>query len=170
MEEAASCWPGGRRAGHPRGRRRGGPPPRASPPPWWWTSRPADPGATGTVLVYGHYDKQPPFDGWTGGRGPWTPVLEGDRLYARGVADDGYALPSALVALEAVAAAGGRHGRCVVVAEGSEESGSPHLPDVLGTWPTGSGYPTWWWRSTRAAPPTTGCGSPPRSAGRWTGR
>jgi acetylornithine deacetylase/succinyl-diaminopimelate desuccinylase-like protein len=91
-----------------------------------------DPGATGTVLVYGHYDKQPPFEGWGEGRGPWTPVLEGDRLYGRGVADDGYALPSALVALEAVAAAGGRHGRCIVVAEGSEESGSPHLPDVLG--------------------------------------
>jgi acetylornithine deacetylase/succinyl-diaminopimelate desuccinylase-like protein len=91
----------------------------------------SDPAATGTVLVYGHYDKQPPFDGWTGGRGPWTPVLEGDRLYARGVADDGYALPSALVAIESVIAAGGRHGRCVLIAEGSEESGSPHLPAVL---------------------------------------
>ena len=90
-----------------------------------------DPGATGTVLIYGHYDKQPPFDGWTGGRGPWSPVLEGDWLYARGVADDGYALPSALLALEAVRAAGGRHARCVVMAEGSEESGSPHLPEVL---------------------------------------
>src|SRR5271157_2948909 len=40
-----------------------------------------DPGATGTVLVYGHYDKQPPFVGWGEGRGPWTPVLEGDLLY-----------------------------------------------------------------------------------------
>ena len=91
----------------------------------------SDPGATRTVLVYGHYDKQPPFDGWSPGRGPWTPVLEGERLYARGVADDGYALPSALLALEAVVAAGGRHGRCIVIAEGSEESGSPHLPAVL---------------------------------------
>jgi acetylornithine deacetylase/succinyl-diaminopimelate desuccinylase-like protein len=90
-----------------------------------------DPEATGTVLVYGHYDKQPPFDGWSEGRGPWTPVIEGDWLYARGVADDGYALPSTLVALEAVRAAGGRHARCVVVAEGSEESGSPHLREVL---------------------------------------
>ena len=24
-----------------------------------------DPGATGTVFVYGHYDKQPPFTGWS---------------------------------------------------------------------------------------------------------
>ncbi len=90
-----------------------------------------DPEATGTVLVYGHYDKQPPFDGWTKGRGPWTPVVEGEWLYGRGVADDGYALPSALLALEAVRAAGGRHARCVVLAEGSEESGSPHLRQVL---------------------------------------
>jgi acetylornithine deacetylase/succinyl-diaminopimelate desuccinylase-like protein len=91
----------------------------------------SDPGAVGTVLLYGHIDKQPPFDGWAPGRGPWTPVVEGDRLYARGVADDGYALPSALVAVEAVRAAGGRHGRVIVLAEGSEESGSPHLPAVL---------------------------------------
>lgn len=92
---------------------------------------PSHPEATGTVLVYGHYDKQPPFDGWTGNRSPWEPVIEDDRLYARGVADDGYALPSALLALEAVVAAGGMHARCLVVAEGSEESGSPHLPEVL---------------------------------------
>jgi acetylornithine deacetylase/succinyl-diaminopimelate desuccinylase-like protein len=90
-----------------------------------------DAGATGTVLVYGHYDKQPPFDGWSEGRGPWTPVVEGDWLYARGVADDGYALPSALLAVESLEAAGGRHGRLLILAEGSEESGSPHLPAVL---------------------------------------
>jgi acetylornithine deacetylase/succinyl-diaminopimelate desuccinylase-like protein len=90
-----------------------------------------DAGATGTVLVYGHYDKQPPFDGWTQGRGPWTPVVDGEWLYARGVADDGYALPSTLLALEAVRATGGRHARCIVMAEGSEESGSPHLRAVL---------------------------------------
>ncbi len=92
---------------------------------------PSDHEATGTVLLYGHIDKQPPIDGWTAGRGPWTPVVEGDWLFARGVADDGYALPSALLAVEAVAAAGGRHGRVVVLAEGSEESGSPHLLAVL---------------------------------------
>jgi acetylornithine deacetylase/succinyl-diaminopimelate desuccinylase-like protein len=91
----------------------------------------SDPDATGTVLLYGHLDKQPPFDGWGPGHGPWDPVVEGDRLYARGVADDGYALPSALLAIEAVRAAGGRHGRVVFLAEGSEESGSPHLPAVL---------------------------------------
>jgi acetylornithine deacetylase/succinyl-diaminopimelate desuccinylase-like protein len=92
---------------------------------------PTDPDAVGSVLVYGHYDKQPPFVGWGDGRGPWTPTLEGERLYGRGMADDGYAMPSALVALEAIRAAGGRQARCVVLIEGSEESGSPHLPEVL---------------------------------------
>ena len=90
-----------------------------------------DAGASGTVLIYGHYDKQPPFEGWAPGRGAWSPVIEGDLLYARGVADDGYALPTALLAIEAVEAAGGQHGRCLILAEGSEESGSPHLPAVL---------------------------------------
>ncbi|HEY8057627.1 MAG TPA: peptidase M20, partial [Acidimicrobiales bacterium] len=43
-----------------------------------------------TVLLYGHLDKQPEFTGWRDGLGPWTPVLDGDRLYGRGGADDGY--------------------------------------------------------------------------------
>ena len=44
-----------------------------------------------TVLLYGHLDKQPEMTGWREGLGPWTPVIEGDRLYGRGGADDGYA-------------------------------------------------------------------------------
>ena len=84
-----------------------------------------------TVLLYGHLDKQPPFEGWRPGLGPWTPVLEGDRLYGRGAADDGYALFSALTALEAVRAGGGEHDHVVVLIEASEESGSPDLPAHL---------------------------------------
>jgi acetylornithine deacetylase/succinyl-diaminopimelate desuccinylase-like protein len=97
--------------------------------------------ADDTVLLYGHLDKQPPFTGWRDGLDPWTPVLEGERLYGRGSADDGYAAFSALTALEAVQAAEGAHARCVVVIEASEESGSIDLPahlaalgdDVIGT-------------------------------------
>jgi acetylornithine deacetylase/succinyl-diaminopimelate desuccinylase-like protein len=84
-----------------------------------------------TVLLYGHLDKQPPFSGWRDGLGPWEPVVEGDRLYGRGSADDGYSTFSALTALEAVRAAGGSHHRCVVLVEASEESGSPDLPAHL---------------------------------------
>lgn len=83
------------------------------------------------VLLYGHLDKQPPFDGWRDGLGPWEPVLDGDRLYGRGGADDGYSVFSALTAIEAVRQAGGSHARCVVLIEASEESGSPDLPAHL---------------------------------------
>jgi acetylornithine deacetylase/succinyl-diaminopimelate desuccinylase-like protein len=89
-------------------------------------------GAEGdTVMLYGHLDKQPPFTGWRDGLGPWQPVQDGDRLYGRGSADDGYSTFSAVAALEAVRAAGGAHRRCVVLVEASEESGSPDLPAHL---------------------------------------
>jgi acetylornithine deacetylase/succinyl-diaminopimelate desuccinylase-like protein len=81
-----------------------------------------------TVLLYGHLDKQPEFTGWREGLGPWTPVIEGDRLYGRGGADDGYAAFAALLAIEAAQAEGLAHARCVVLIEASEESGSPDLP------------------------------------------
>ena len=50
-----------------------------------------------TVLLYGHLDKQPEMTGWRDGLGPWMPVLEGDRLYGRGGADDGYAAFASLL-------------------------------------------------------------------------
>ncbi len=81
-----------------------------------------------TVLLYGHLDKQPEMEGWREGLGPWQPVLEGDRLYGRGGADDGYAAFASLTAIRSVHAAGGSHARCVVLIEASEESGSPDLP------------------------------------------
>jgi acetylornithine deacetylase/succinyl-diaminopimelate desuccinylase-like protein len=98
---------------------------------------PATTGCTSgdTVLLYGHLDKQPAMDGWHDGLGPWTPVVDGDRLYGRGGGDDGYALFAALTAIEAVESSGGDHARCLVLIEASEESGSPDLPahlDALG--------------------------------------
>jgi acetylornithine deacetylase/succinyl-diaminopimelate desuccinylase-like protein len=83
---------------------------------------------TDTVLLYGHLDKQPEMEGWREGLGAWTPVREGDRLYGRGGADDGYSAFAALTAIEAVHASGGSHARCIVLIEASEESGSPDLP------------------------------------------
>ena len=80
------------------------------------------------VLLYGHYDKQPEMTGWLPGLGPWTPVRRGERLYGRGAGDDGYAAFCVLTAIEALQHEGLAHGRCVVLIEGSEESGSPDLP------------------------------------------
>ena len=94
---------------------------------------PATPGAEGrgTVLLYGHLDKQPPVGGWAEGLGPWTPVVRDGKLYGRGSADDGYAGYAATAALEAVHAAGGAHARSVILLETGEESGSPDLPVYL---------------------------------------
>ncbi|MDP6537912.1 MAG: M20 family metallopeptidase [Planctomycetota bacterium] len=84
-----------------------------------------------TVLLYGHLDKQPEMTGWAEGLGPWEPVLRGDRLYGRGGADDGYAAFASLTALEALAREKTPHGRCVVLIEACEESGSYDLPAVI---------------------------------------
>jgi acetylornithine deacetylase/succinyl-diaminopimelate desuccinylase-like protein len=85
----------------------------------------------GTVLLYGHYDKQPEFAGWREGLAPWTPVLEDGRLYGRGGADDGYALFGCLTAIEALQREGLPHGRCLILVEGCEESGSFDLPPYM---------------------------------------
>ncbi|MET0579821.1 MAG: M20/M25/M40 family metallo-hydrolase [Ilumatobacteraceae bacterium] len=81
-----------------------------------------------TVLLYGHLDKQPEMTGWRDGLGPWTPVVDGDRLYGRGGADDGYAAFASMLAVEAAQAAGIPHARLLLLVEASEESGSDDLP------------------------------------------
>jgi len=84
--------------------------------------------STDTVLLYGHLDKQPEMVGWTDGFGPWLPRIEGDKLYGRGGADDGYAMFGALSALLALREQGVPHARCVILIEACEESGSYDLP------------------------------------------
>ena len=84
-----------------------------------------------TVVLYGHLDKQPEMTGWRDDLGAWKPVLDGDRLYGRGGADDGYSAFSSMLAIEAAQAVGWSHARLVVLIEASEESGSPDLPAYL---------------------------------------
>ena len=83
------------------------------------------------LLLYGHLDKQPEMSGWRDGLGPWTPKIEGDRLYGRGGADDGYAIYGSLAALGALQEQGVPHARCVVIIEACEESGSYDLPHYI---------------------------------------
>ena len=87
--------------------------------------------ASGTAVLYGHLDKQPPLGDWSEGLDPFTPVRRGDRVYARGIADDGYATFAALLAIEAMEARDIAHSRCVVLIEASEESGSSDLEAYL---------------------------------------
>ena len=81
-----------------------------------------------TLLVYGHYDVQPPdpLDQWL--TDPWTPTLREGRLYARGVSDDkGPMLIPIEVARAFFAIAGGLPVNLKFLFEGEEEIGSRHL-------------------------------------------
>jgi acetylornithine deacetylase/succinyl-diaminopimelate desuccinylase-like protein len=84
-----------------------------------------------TVLLYGHMDKQPEMTGWREGLGPWTPVIQDDRLYGRGGADDGYAVYASLTAIRALRQQNMPHARCLVLIEACEESGSYDLPHYI---------------------------------------
>ncbi|MET9254272.1 dipeptidase [Streptomyces sp. NPDC003717] len=88
-----------------------------------------DPGAP-TVLVYGHHDVQPAAreDGWHSD--PFEPVVRGNRLYARGAADDKGQVFFHTLGVRAHLAATGRTTPAVtlkLLIEGEEESGSPHF-------------------------------------------
>jgi len=85
----------------------------------------------GTAMLYGHLDKQPPLGDWSEGLAPFEPVRRGDRVFARGIADDGYSTFAALLAIEAMEHQNIPHKRCVVLIEASEESGSPDLEAYL---------------------------------------
>jgi acetylornithine deacetylase/succinyl-diaminopimelate desuccinylase-like protein len=88
-------------------------------------------GSDKNILMYGHFDKQPHMEGWAEGLGPTTPVIKDGKLYGRGGADDGYSLFSSISAIKTIQTQGGKHGRVVIIIEGSEESGSPHLMPYL---------------------------------------
>jgi acetylornithine deacetylase/succinyl-diaminopimelate desuccinylase-like protein len=87
-------------------------------------------GAVGapTVLVYGHYDVQPPdpLEKWHSG--PFTPTVRDGRVYARGVSDDKGPMLIPIKVAQAFFATNGRlpvNVKCMF--EGEEEIGSPSL-------------------------------------------
>lgn len=85
-----------------------------------------------TVLLYAHYDVQPPgdLDGWT--TPPFEPVERAGRLHGRGASDDKSGIATHVGALRALNAAGGDLGVGVkVIVEGEEELGSPHADALL---------------------------------------
>ena len=81
-----------------------------------------------TLLIYGHYDVQPPepLDEWESPA--FEPTVREGNLFARGASDDKGQLLLHIKALEAqLKGAGGLPVNVVVVAEGEEEIGSPNL-------------------------------------------
>lgn len=92
---------------------------------------PVQPGAP-TVLLYGHYDVQPPdpLEAWT--TPPFEPSIRDGRLYARGVGDNKGQHFAQLMALETLLACRGALPCNVkVLLEGEEEVGSPHMPEFI---------------------------------------
>ena len=92
---------------------------------------PRDP-AKRTVLIYGHYDVQPPdpLEGWT--TPPFEPRIEEGRIYARGAADNkGQILAHILGVAETLHEKGSLPVNVIFLIEGEEEIGSPNLEEFL---------------------------------------
>ncbi len=95
-----------------------------------WAVGPEVPGKP-TVLVYGHYDVQPPdpLNEWTSP--PFEPTVRDGNLYARGATDDKGQAFAIIKAFEAVMGRKRPPVNIRFLLEGQEESGSKILFDLL---------------------------------------
>jgi acetylornithine deacetylase/succinyl-diaminopimelate desuccinylase-like protein len=85
-----------------------------------------------TVLLYGHYDVQPPdpLDLWISP--PFEPTIRDGRIYARGVADNKGQHLAQILAIEShLKVHGTLPCNVVLLLEGEEEVGSPHIADFV---------------------------------------
>jgi acetylornithine deacetylase/succinyl-diaminopimelate desuccinylase-like protein len=85
-----------------------------------------------TLLIYNHYDVQPPepLDLWESP--PFEPTLRDGKLFARGVSDDKGHLVSRLFAIDSLLAVdGGLPCNVKFIVEGEEEVSSIHLKDFV---------------------------------------
>lgn len=93
-----------------------------------WLGAPGKP----TLLLYGHYDVQPPDPVELWHSPAFEPTLREGRLYCRGASDDKGPLWTMLCALEAVLATeGGLPVNVRLLLEGEEEVGSRTMPEIL---------------------------------------
>lgn len=84
-----------------------------------------------TVLVYGHYDVQPPDPLELWHSGPFEPVIKDGKIYARGSADDKGQFYMHVKALETMVQTNSLSCNIKFIIEGEEEIGSPHLPAFI---------------------------------------
>ncbi|MBS1615751.1 MAG: dipeptidase [Bacteroidetes bacterium] len=84
-----------------------------------------------TVLVYGHYDVQPPdpIELWTSG--PFEPVIKEGKIFARGACDDKGQMFMHVKALEVMTKTGELPCNIKFMIEGEEEVGSSNLGKFL---------------------------------------
>jgi acetylornithine deacetylase/succinyl-diaminopimelate desuccinylase-like protein len=84
-----------------------------------------------TVLVYGHYDVQPPDPLELWHSGPFEPVIKDGKIFARGSADDKGQFFMHVKALETFTQTSSQPVNIKFIIEGEEEIGSPHLGDFV---------------------------------------
>jgi acetylornithine deacetylase/succinyl-diaminopimelate desuccinylase-like protein len=80
-----------------------------------------------TVLVYGHYDVQPPDPLELWNSGPFDPIIKDGKVYARGSADDKGQFYMHVKALETLVQTKSMTTNIKFLIEGEEEIGSPNL-------------------------------------------
>jgi acetylornithine deacetylase/succinyl-diaminopimelate desuccinylase-like protein len=80
-----------------------------------------------TVLVYGHYDVQPPDPLNLWNSPPFEPVIKDEKIYARGACDDKGQFFMHVKALEIMNNTGSLPVNIKFIIEGEEEVGSPNL-------------------------------------------
>lgn len=86
-----------------------------------------------TILLYGHYDVQPPdpLEGWLSP--PFEPEIRDGKIYARGASDDKGGVFGAVVAIETMLKNGPSPLNIKFFFEGEEETGSPNALQTLKT-------------------------------------
>jgi acetylornithine deacetylase/succinyl-diaminopimelate desuccinylase-like protein len=84
-----------------------------------------------TVLVYGHYDVQPPDPLELWDSPPFEPVIKDGKIFARGACDDKGQFYMHVKALEVMNKTGGLPVNVKFLIEGEEEIGSKHLGEFL---------------------------------------
>jgi acetylornithine deacetylase/succinyl-diaminopimelate desuccinylase-like protein len=85
-----------------------------------------------TVLLYGHYDVQPPepYELWDSP--PFEPTIRNGRIYARGIGDNKGQHFAQLMALEShLKVTGELPCNVIFLLEGEEEIGSPHIAEFV---------------------------------------
>lgn len=80
-----------------------------------------------TVLVYGHYDVQPPEPLELWNSGPFEPVIKDNKIYARGACDDKGQFYMHVKAFETMVKTNSMSTNIKFIIEGEEEIGSPNL-------------------------------------------
>jgi len=84
-----------------------------------------------TVVIYGHYDVQPPdpLELWE--TGPFEPEIRDNKLYGRGASDMKGQIIASISAVESILSAGDLPLNIKWMIEGEEEIGSENLPNFI---------------------------------------